>query len=154
MWYQQSPAEGDTTHTYNTVCIRGWQVCFLISAPFLSKSEIKIWHLHELYSLFCLTCWALLRDRSSIKGRTVSGDGPNLAGSPDGDGLERLVSSHVEPRGSLRHRMLEQLPPKYLFLLQLHWKYLYIANVCCQELDIQDVLLHSCIKAKKDNSLH
>lgn len=48
-----------------------------------------------------LTCRTLSRNRSPIKGRTVLSDGPNLGGASDGDGLERLISSHVEPRGTL-----------------------------------------------------
>jgi len=47
------------------------------------------------------TCWALCRDGPSVKGGAVLGDGPHLAGGPHGDGLERLVGPHVEPRGSL-----------------------------------------------------
>lgn len=58
-----------------------------------------------------LTCWTLWRDRSPVKGRTIPGNGPNLSDSPDGDGLEGLVGSNVEPWGSLEtsKTMLEQL---------------------------------------------
>lgn len=48
-----------------------------------------------------LTCWVLRADRAPVKGRTVFGNGPNLAGSPDGDRLERLVGSHMEPGRAL-----------------------------------------------------
>lgn len=48
------------------------------------------------------TCRALGRDGASVKGRTVLGDAPHLAGGPDGDGLEWLVSPNMEPWWSLR----------------------------------------------------
>lgn len=48
-----------------------------------------------------LTCRSLGRYRTSVKGRTILGDGPHLTGRTDGDGLESLVSSYVEPGGSL-----------------------------------------------------
>lgn len=62
-----------------------------------------------------LTCWALWGDRTPVKGRTISGNGPNLAGSPDRDRLERLVGSHMEPGRTLRQNrrattMLEKPP--------------------------------------------
>lgn len=66
-----------------------------------------------------LTCWVLWADRTSVKGGTVSGDGPNLAGSPDGDRLERLVGSHMEPGRTLRqtHRMITMLGKVLLYSL-------------------------------------
>lgn len=53
------------------------------------------------YMFLALTRWALWRDRPPVKSRAVPGNGPDLAGSPDGDGLEGLVGPDVEPRRSL-----------------------------------------------------
>lgn len=67
--------------------------------------------------VFLLTCRALRGDRSPVKGGTVFGNGPNLAGSPDGDGLEWLVSSHMEPRGTLKDQQQDvRTITSYLFL--------------------------------------
>lgn len=49
------------------------------------------------YMFLALTRWALRRDRAPVKSRAVPGNGPDLGGSPDGDGLEGLVSPDVEP---------------------------------------------------------
>lgn len=98
-------------------------------------------HTHTISQLLPLTCWALWRDRSPVKGRTVPGDGPNLAGSSDGDGFERLVSSHVEPRRSLRNkRLFEQSPPKYFKLFVVAATLEASLHTYQQTLDLKDIL--------------
>lgn len=110
MWYQQSPAEGDTTHciSENHLCSSFVTLTLLIFKWIIFDPNLTVtWMIFSVFprrisQFLPLTCWALWRDRPPVKGRTVPGDGPNLAGSPDRDGLERLVGSHMEPRGSLR----------------------------------------------------
>lgn len=99
---------------------RGCDTNYLLQRAHNRKSNRALFLTWPIAVLDPLTCWVLRADRTPIKGRTISGNGPNLAGSPDGDRLERLVGSHMEPGRALEgnHQVTTMLE-KSLFILKM-----------------------------------